>query len=155
MQRHGACVPSGCQVMWSRSSFFPEKNPTSHVRHGRHAELKTSIGKVWKILLRSHDWKPCRPHLSPALTTAHQTSRLEACMFWLGQAEEWFERVLWPDEKWVVLTPAPSRKTTVYWCPSNLRNVVPCRKTRGEKRMAWVGIVDGKVFRCTGLKQGT
>ena len=59
-------------------------------------------------------------------------------------AEEWFGRVLWSDEKWFVLTPAPNRKNTVYWCPSNPHNIVPCKRAHGEKVMVWVGIVDGK-----------
>jgi hypothetical protein len=65
-------------------------------------------------------------------------------MFWLEHAEEWFERVLWSDEKWFVLTPTPNRKNVVHWCPSNPHNIVPCKKAHGEKVMAWVGIVDGK-----------
>lgn len=141
------CVPSGriptaAEEVEKIKEFF-EKHPSAHVRQAS-KQLKISVGKVWKILRQKLGWKPFRPHLVQALSPAHQTSRLEACRFWLQHAEDWFERVLWSDEKWFVLTPAPNRRNTVYWCPSNPHKIVPCKTAHGEKVMAWVGIVDGK-----------
>ena len=89
-------------------------------------------------------WKPYRPHHAPGLTPAHQASRLKACEFWLRHGEEWFDKVLWSDEKWFHLVPRPNRKNTVTWAPSNPRHIIPCKMTHGIKVMACVGIVDGQ-----------
>ncbi|KAF0311836.1 RNA-directed DNA polymerase from mobile element jockey [Amphibalanus amphitrite] len=70
-------------------------------------------------------------------------ARLDSCEFWLTH-DEWFERVLWSDEKWFVLHPSPNKKNTVCWSPENPNKLVPCKKAQGQKAMAWVGVVDGK-----------
>lgn len=123
-------------------SFFNE-HPKAHVRQASE-QLGMSYGKVWTVLRRNLGWKPYRPHLAPALTPAHQVSRLEACSFWLKHSEDWFESVIWSDEKWFVLTPVPNRKNTVCWAPSNPHRIIPCKIPHGKKVMAWVGIVDGR-----------
>ncbi|KAF0292002.1 hypothetical protein FJT64_016980 [Amphibalanus amphitrite] len=69
---------------------------------------------------------------------------MDSCEFWLTHDEEWFERVLWSDEKWFVLHPSPNMKNTVCWSPENPNKLVPCKKAQGQKVMAWVGVVDGK-----------
>ena len=73
-------------------------------------------------------------------------SRLSACSFWLTFTEDWFEMVIWSDEKWFVLNQHPNRKNDSQWAPSNPHNLVQCKKMSGKKVMAWVGIVDGKVL---------
>lgn len=147
--KHGAirpCTPTGRSAITGDvekvKAFFAD-NPRAHVREAS-KQLKIAVGKVWKILRRKLGWKPYHPHLAPLLTPAHQTSRLEACKFWLQQPEEWFERVIWSDEKWFVLTPAPNRKNTVFWSAEHPHKIVPCKSAHGQKVMAWVGIVDGR-----------
>ena len=145
-EREGATWPS---VPSGRSStadeevekvkvFFKE-NSAAHVRQASQ-QLKMATGKVWKILRRNLRWRPYRPHLAPALTSAHQASRLQACRFWLQHAEDWFERVLWSDEKWFVLMPAANTKNKVIWCPSNPHKIILCKKAHGEKVMGTDGV---------------
>ena len=140
-------VPSGrsstADEEVEKVKVFFEENPAAHVRQASQ-QLKMVTGKVWRILRRNLRWRPCRPHLAPTLTSAHQASRLQACRFCLQHAEDYFERVLWSDEKWFVLTPAANRKNKVIWCPSNPHKIIPCKNAHGEKVMAWVGIVDGR-----------
>ena len=122
--------------------FFDE-HPDSHVR-GAAEQLGISIGKVWTILRKKLKWKPYRPHLATVLTPNSMESRLAACSFWITHGEDWFERVIWTDEKWFSLIQAPNKKNTVHWAPENPHQVVQCKKAHGKKVMAWVGIIDGR-----------
>jgi len=72
---------------------------------------------------------------------------LSACKFWLTFDEDWFARkVLWSDEKWFVLLQAPSKRNDRYWAEANPHNIIECNKQGGQKCMAWVGILDGRVL---------
>ena len=124
---------------------FLEANPKAHIRE-MVAPLEMSYGQIWTILRKKLKLRPYRPHLAQVLSPANMESRLAACTFWLGFAEEQFERILWSDEKWFVLHQAPSRKNDMVWAPENPHIVVPCKKAHGAKVMAWVGIVDGQVL---------
>ena len=73
-------------------------------------------------------------------------SRLADCTFWLTFADDWFQRVIWSDEKWFVLKQSPNKQISRYWAPSNPHTVIECKKAHGEKVMAWVGIVDGRIL---------
>ena len=125
-----------------RVKTFFQAHPDAHVRKASQ-DLGMSFGKVWTILRKKLHWKPYRPILTTVLSADNMASRLEACTFWLSQAEGWFERVIWSDEKWFMLQQAPNRKNTVFWSPMNPQKLTPCKKAHGAKVMAWVGIVDG------------
>ena len=72
---------------------------------------------------------------------------MSACKFWLTFDEDWFARkVLWSDEKWFVLLQAPSKRNDRYWAEANPHNIIECNKQGGQKCMAWVGILDGRVL---------
>ena len=106
--------------------FFKER-PQAHVRLAAE-HLGMSFGKVWKILRKNLKWRPYRPRLVTALSPANKLARMDSCEFWLTHDEEWFERVLWSDEKWFVLHPSPNKKNTVCWSPENPNKLVPCKK---------------------------
>ena len=71
---------------------------------------------------------------------------MDACRFWLTFEEEWFERVIWSDEKWFVLNQSPHSQNDRYWSPVNRHVLVECKKAHGEKAMAWLGIIDDRCF---------
>ena len=119
------------------------ERPLAHVRLAAE-HLQMSFGKVWMILRKQLEMRPYRPRLVTVLTPANKQARMDACGFWLTHDEEWFDRVIWSDEKWFLLQPAPNRKNTVCWAPQNPNKLVPCKKAHGQKVMAWVGLVDGK-----------
>lgn len=123
-------------------SFFT-RNKKAHIRQAVQ-DLNLSFGTVWTILRKKLQWKAFRPHLAQILSAANKESRLAACSFWISFEEEWFERVLWSDEKWFMLQNSPNKKNDVFWSPVNPHEVVECKKAHGKKVMAWVGIVDGK-----------
>ena len=125
-----------------RVEDFFNTNDRSHLREAAEV-LGLSIGKVWRILRNDLKWKPYRPHFVQHLSTANMESRLAACSFWLTFDEIWFERVIWSDEKWFVLTNAPNRSHARYWAPYNPDNVIDCKKAHGQKVMCWAGFVDG------------
>ena len=120
-------------------------NPTSSVMNAAKT-LNMSYGTVWRILRKTMQWKPYKPHLTHVLTQAHKDSRLAACEFWLTFDDTWFQRVIWSDEKWFVLRQSPNKQNTRFWAPKNPKNVLECKKAYGEKAMAWVGMVDGRIL---------
>lgn len=126
-----------------RVKEFFETHPETHVREASE-NLGMSYGKVWLILRKKLHWRPYHPHLTTVLSPDNMASRLAACTFWLRQGEDWFERVIWSDEKWFMLQQPPNRKNTVFWAPTNPHTLIPCKKAHPTKVMAWVGIVDGR-----------
>ena len=70
--------------------------------------------------------------------------RLLTCNFFLQFQEDWFERVIWTDEKMFVLIQEPHRQNDRTWAPVSPQKVAKCKKACGEKCMAWTGIVDGR-----------
>ena len=89
-------------------------------------------------------WKPYRTHRAPAFSPAHIETRLSACNFFLQFQDEWFERVIWTDEKMFVLIQEPHRQNDRTWAPVSPEKVAQCKKAGGEKCMAWTGIFDGR-----------
>ena len=110
------------------------------------AELNLSFGSVRDILRNKLRWKFYRPRKVQVLSEENKQSRLSACNFWLTFPEEWFDKIIWTDEKWFLLEQAPHSKNDGYWAPSNQNEIVPCKKAHGAKVMAWVGIIDGRVL---------
>ena len=123
-------------------SFF-QRNKKAHIRQAVQ-EMNLSFGTIWRILRKVLKWKAYRPHLVQVLSPANMESRVAACSFWLSFEEEWFERVLWSDEKWFVLQNSPNKQTNRFWAPLNPHDVIQCKKAHGKKAMCWVGIVDGR-----------
>ena len=131
-----------------RKKYFP-KNPREVPRLNAFHRLverfkkdaavrpKVTPGKVLK-------WKAYRPHLVQVLSPANMESRVAACSFWLSFEEEWFERVIWSDEKWFVLQNSPNKQTNRFWAPFNPHDVIQCKKAHRKKAMCWVGIVNGR-----------
>ena len=122
---------------------FFKTNPDAHVREASE-RLNIGFGTVWKILRRKLKWKPYRQHMSQPLSLQNKKLRLQACKFWLTHDVEWFERVLWSDEKWFALQHDPNRKNDVMWAPSNPHLLAECKSRHGQKVMAWLGVVDGR-----------
>ena len=122
-----------------------EQNPKCHIREAARV-LGLSYGSIWRILRKNLKWKAYRPHLTQCLSPANMESRLAACTFWLTFEDDWFQRVIWSDEKWFVLKQSPNKQICRYWAPSNPHTVIECKKAHGEKVMAWVGIVDGRIL---------
>ena len=122
-----------------------EQNPKCHIREAARV-LGLSYGAIWKILRKNLKWRAYRPHLTQCLSPANMESRLAACTFWLKFEEEWFQRVIWSDEKWFVLKQSPNKQICRHWAPSNPHTVIECKKAHDEKVMAWVGIVDGRIL---------
>ena len=136
--------PSTAQDIARVKNFFL-RNKKAHIRQAV-VELGMGFGTIWKILRKVLKWKAYRPHLAQVLSPANKESRLAACTFWLTFAEDWFEQVLWSDEKWFVLEMSPNKQTNRFWAPVNPYEVVECKKAHGKKVMAWVGIVDGRIL---------
>ena len=134
--------PTPLQTIQKVKQFF-EENQAAHVKEASE-RLLLSVGTVWNILRRQLKWKCYRPHRVQCLSPANKEARLSACQFWLTFSEEWFERVIWTDEKWFVLEQSPNSQNDRYWAPKNRHNVVECKKAHGAKVMAWVGIIDGR-----------
>ena len=124
---------------------FFEQNPKLYIREAARV-LGLSYGAIWIILRKNLKWRAYRPHLTQCLSPANKESRLAACTFWLTFEEEWFQRVIWSDEKWFVLKQSPNKQICRYWAPSNPHTVIECKKAHGEKVMAWVGTVDGRIL---------
>jgi hypothetical protein len=103
-----------------------------------------SFGSTWRILRNKLKWKSYRLHEVQALSQANKESRFTACTYWLTFEEEWFERVIWTDEKWFVLRQSPNRQVDRFWAPANPHELVESKQAHGAKVMAWVGIVDGR-----------
>ena len=127
----------------ARVKEYFEMKETESVRNAA-ADLQLSYGVVHRILKKKLGWKPYRPHRTVCLSPAHIHSRLSACNFWVQFPEEWFERIIWTDEKMFVLIQAPHRQNDRIWAPISPNKVIECKKTSGSKCMAWTGIIDGK-----------
>ena len=134
--------PTDLNQIQNVKQFF-EENPEAHIREASET-LQLSTGTIWNILRKKLKWKSYRIHKVQCLSPSNKESRLNACQFWLNFSEEWFERVIWTDEKWFVLKQAPNCHNDRYWAPANRHELVECKKAHGEKVMAWVGIVDGR-----------
>lgn len=126
-----------------RVKAYFEENESAHIRRAAY-DLGLSYGTVWRILRTKLKWKSFRSHQVQCLSPAHVQSRLSACTYWIQFPEQWFERVIWTDEKWFVLQQAPNRQIDRFWAPVHPHHLIECKKTRGDKCMAWAGIVDGK-----------
>ena len=124
---------------------FFENSPEASIRSAV-AELALSYGRIWRILKQDLKWKAYKPHLAQALSSSNKISRLQACEFWLSQPEDWFQKVIWTDEKWFVLKQAPNRQNSRCWAPSHPHEIIDCKKAHGQKVMAWVGMVDGRIL---------
>ena len=60
---------------------------------------------------------------------------------------EGFERnVIWSDEKWFMLRQSRNKQNERYWYPLDPEIERERRVQGGLKRMAWAGLVNGKVL---------
>lgn len=122
--------------------YFDE-HKKAHIRQAT-LELNLSYGKIWRILRQELKWKSYRPHQVQALSLPNKLSRMAACSYWLTFNEDWFERVIWTDEKWFLLKQSPNKQVDRFWAPFNPHELVECKQAHASKVMAWVGIVDGR-----------
>ena len=129
---HGSPQISDADVQRVKSFF--QRNKKAHIRQAVQ-ELDLSFGTIWRILRKVLKWKAYRPHLTQVLSPANMESRVAACSFWLSFEEEWFERVIWSDEKWFVLQNCPNKQTNRFWTPVNPHEVIQCKKAHGKKAM--------------------
>ena len=97
-----------------------------------------------KYCMRSWNGKHNKLRPVQPFSAANKQSRMDACKFWLSFEEEWFERVIWSNEKWFVLNQSPHSQNDRYWSPVNRHELVECKKAHGEKATAWVSIIDGR-----------
>ena len=66
-----------------------------------------------------------------------------ACHFWLTFEENWFQGVIWSDNKCFVLHQALNKQNDRYCAPAQPHNVNEFKKGYRKKEMAWVEMVDG------------
>ena len=98
-----------------RVKVFFEKNEDACVRKAAQ-ELGLGYGTVLRIK-KKLCWKPYRTHRAPALSPAHIETRLSACNFFLQFQEEWFDRVIYTDEKMLVLLQELHQQNDCTWAP--------------------------------------
>ena len=125
--------------------FFTD-NPKSHISDAV-VELELSHTTIWRILRLRLKWKPYKPLRVNMLSEQNKTDRVEFCRWFLDQGEEFAQRVIWSDEKWFVLHPAPNTQNDVVWAPWHPEEEVECRRQGDSKVMAWCGMVDGRMLR--------
>ena len=71
----------------------------------------------------------------------------EFCRWFLDQEDEFPQRIIWSDEKWFVMHPAPNTKNDVIWAPWNPEEEVECKRQGDTKVMAWCAMVDGRMLK--------
>ena len=81
---------------------------TTYVRDLAYA-LKLSKTKVWRILRKELKFFPYKPNTLQPLTEKHKKDRVKASNFFAKQDDEFFEKVMWVDEKWFVLKTKPNK----------------------------------------------
>jgi len=109
-------------IVTAVKNFFEEKKSSS-IREAS-KELGLSTGTVWRVIKTNLKWKDYRLRRAQCLTAAHVESHLLACRFWTGFPEEWFENVIWTDDKMFVLTSKPHRQNDRVWAPVPPNEVV-------------------------------
>ena len=109
-------------------------------------QVNASTATVWRIMRKKLGWKPYKPHVSVPLTTAHKTGRREFSEWLLQKPAGFEEKVIWTDEKWLVLNTAPNKQNERFWAPENPNVTVNCREQGAQKVMCWAAVVDGQVF---------
>lgn len=109
-------------------------------------DLDLCYSTIWTILRKSLHWKAYRPLKVNRLTDKNREDRL-AFVRWFKQQPEHFEqKVVWSDEKWFVLHPAPNSQTDRIWAPWHPEEEEVCRFQGDAKVMAWVAVVDGRAL---------
>ena len=125
--------------------YFTE-NERKSIRDACH-DLNLTFGTIWQILRRNLKWKAYRPLKVNRLTDRNKEDRLTFVRWLMEQPEEFEQKVIWSDEKWFVLHPAPNSQTDRIWAPWHPEEEVVCRFQGDSKVMAWVAIVDGKCLK--------
>ena len=110
------------------------------------ADLDLSYTMIWKILRKCLKWKAYRPLKVNRLTEKNKEDRLEFVRWFHGQPEHFEQKVVWSDEKWFVMHPAPNSQTDRIWAPWHPEEEVVCRFQGDSKVMAWVALVDGRAL---------
>jgi inhibitor of nuclear factor kappa-B kinase subunit alpha len=83
-------------------------------------------------------------HTSQYLSPKNKQERLQFCQWLLTHDDDWFQHVVWTDEKWFVLKNAPNKKNDHFWSPINPHAVVDCKIQGGVKMMTWAAMIDGR-----------
>ena len=129
----------------ARVEEFFTNNPKSHISDAV-TELQLSHTSIWRCLRLQLKWKPYKPLRVNMLSEQNKRDRVEFCQWFLAQGEDFAERVLWSDEKWFVLHPAPNTQNDIIWAPWHPEEEVECRRQGDSKVMAWCGMVDGRML---------
>ena len=109
--------------------------------HRNWEKRSLQVSTIWKILRKGLKLKVYQP------LKVNSTDHLEFEMWFLQQPEGFELKVIWSDEKWFCLHPAPNSQTNRIWAPANPEEEVVCNFQGVTKVMAWVRIVDGRVFK--------
>ena len=96
-------------------NYFDQNKETSIRMASK--DLQQSYGTVLRILKSKLGWSPifsgsCTNPCSYCSTTI-------GLHFWINFSDEWFDRVIWTDEKMFVLTQAPHRQNDRVWSSPN------------------------------------
>ena len=112
-------------------------------------ELGLSFSSVWRILCLDLKWKPYKLHMMNRLTPDNREKRETFCHFILSRldVDGYLQKVIWTDEKFFVLHPAPNRQNVRIWAPFDPMETVSCRYQGDSKVMAWVALINGEALR--------
>ena len=101
--KHPSCRPGYSDEVPGRvTNFFHENDHTIVLIAAE--KLNLCYTTVWKILHKKLKWKAYKLWSVQPLSAVNDQLRMDACIFWLTFEEEWFERLIWSNEKWFVLS---------------------------------------------------
>ena len=89
---------------------------------------------------------PYRSHKVHKLSDAHKEQRMVFCQWLVKQPEDFVQRVVWSDEKWFFKKTPTNQHNERTWSLVHPHDYEEQQEQGGEKVMAWVGIVDGRVL---------
>ena len=90
-------------------------------------DLGLTFGTVWRILRKHLGWKAYKPIRVNRLTEQNKQDRMTAARWFLAKGDDFLQRVLFSDEKWFVLHPAPNSQTDRIWAPAHPDEEIECR----------------------------
>lgn len=122
-----------------------EMNPKSSIRDAACA-LEVSKSSVHRIIREDLKFYPYRIHKVHNLTTAHKDQRVKFCEWLLAQPDDFVQNVIWSDEKWFFKKTPSNTKNERIWSLVQPHEYEEQQEQGGEKVMAWVGVIDGRIL---------
>ena len=110
------------------------------------SELGLSKPTVWRILRKKLHYYPYKTKRVQPLTQAHKEGRIKFANWVLEKDMDFWDKVLFSDEKLWVEKVRPNTQNERYWADSDPEVETDCREQGGRKIMCWAGLIDGKVI---------